>query len=135
MYIYLALYVHDVIIDVATCMSMYMSPRTRSVVGSNPTQGIFFFEKRESCPGCIVYLLVMYIEQYEREASTVTAGKPFAVGVIDYAGILISIDLLSTVFLNIVRRSQDDPSAAANSLSVCPAWIPCQCTVTRSNDS
>ena len=28
------------------------SPRTRSVVGSNPTQGSFFFEKRESCPGC-----------------------------------------------------------------------------------
>ena len=29
------------------------SPRTRSVVGSNPTQGSFFFEKRESCSGCI----------------------------------------------------------------------------------
>ena len=29
------------------------SPRTRSVVGSNPTQGGFFFEKRKSCPGCI----------------------------------------------------------------------------------
>ena len=37
------------------------SPRTRSVVGSNPTQGSFFFEKRESCSGCI-YLI--YHVQY-----------------------------------------------------------------------
>ena len=29
------------------------SPRMWSVVGLNPTQGSFFFEKRESCPGCI----------------------------------------------------------------------------------
>ena len=39
------------------------SPRMQSVVGSNPTQGSFCFEKRESCPGCISLpcLLVMYI--------------------------------------------------------------------------
>ena len=40
----------------------YSSPRTRSVVGSNPTQGSFFFEKRESCTGCLCLLVVyMYI--------------------------------------------------------------------------
>ena len=37
-------------------MVMYVlvvgSPRTQSVVSSNPTQGFFFFEKRESCPVC-----------------------------------------------------------------------------------
>ena len=33
---------------------IYMrSLRTQSVMGSNPTQGSFFFEKRESCTGCI----------------------------------------------------------------------------------
>ena len=38
----------------------------RSVVDSNPTQGSFFFEKRESCPGCISLscLIVMYIRIY-----------------------------------------------------------------------
>ena len=38
------------------------SPRTWSVVGSSSTQGSFFFEKRESCPGCISLpcLIVMY---------------------------------------------------------------------------
>ena len=38
------------------------SPRMRSVVGSNPTQGSFLFEKRKSCPGCISLpcLIVMY---------------------------------------------------------------------------
>ena len=28
-------------------------PRTLCAMGSNPTQGSFFFEKRESCPACI----------------------------------------------------------------------------------
>ena len=36
------------------------SPRTRSVVGSNPTQGSFLFEKRESCSACI-YLPCFYL--------------------------------------------------------------------------
>ena len=32
-------------------------------MGSNPTQSSFFFEKRESCPGCISLpcLIVMYV--------------------------------------------------------------------------
>ena len=36
-------------------------PRTQSAVGSNPTQGSFFFEKRESCLGVHVYLCLALI--------------------------------------------------------------------------
>ena len=46
------------------------SPRMWSVVGSNPTQGSFFFKKRESCPGCIsLPLLACHVHvhvQYKR---------------------------------------------------------------------
>ena len=30
-------------------------PKMQCIVGSNLTQGSFFFEKRESCPGCISF--------------------------------------------------------------------------------
>ena len=33
--------------------SRALTYRTQSVVGLNSTKGSFFFEKRESCPGCI----------------------------------------------------------------------------------
>ena len=36
------------------------SLRTPSVVDSNPTQGSFFFEKRESCSGCIYLPCFVY---------------------------------------------------------------------------
>ena len=47
-YVYLCVY-----LLVMVAQLVERSPRTRSVVGSNPSQGSFFLEKRESCPGCI----------------------------------------------------------------------------------
>ena len=50
-------YIHVHVAQLVEC-----SPRTRSVMGSNPTQSSFSFEKRENCPGCVYLpcLLFMY---------------------------------------------------------------------------
>ena len=76
---------------IQTCMHVYVytcariciymrSLRTQSVMGSNPTQGSFFFEKRESCTGCISLpcLIVMYVCMYVHVCGSLISHCPWS---------------------------------------------------------